>query len=77
MPKEEHELLATLAVSDSPIPWNKLANAVGWEGNPPESLITYGLLIELEDGMWLHEALRERFLREVGSASKRRKDSLV
>jgi len=76
MPLEEHELLATLAVAKSPVPWSKLAKATGWEGNPPERLLTYGLLLELEDGMWLHEALRERFLREVGSATKRRKDSL-
>ncbi|MGY8745507.1 MAG: AAA family ATPase [Candidatus Poseidoniales archaeon] len=76
MPAEEHELLATLAVSDSPIPWSKLAAAVGWEGNPPERLLAYGLLLELDGGMWLHEALRERFLREVGSAPQRRKESL-
>ena len=76
MPEEEHELLATLAVAESPVPWGKLASAVNWEGNPPERLLTYGLLLELEDGMWLHEALRERFLREVGSTSQKRKDSL-
>ena len=76
MPEEEHELLATLAVAESPVPWDKLASAVNWEGNPPERLLTYGLLLELEDGMWLHEALRERFLREVGSTSQKRKDSL-
>ena len=76
MPEEEHELLATLAVSESPVPWAKLAEAVGWEGNPPERLLTYGLLLELEEGMWLHEALRERFLREVGSTPKKRKDKL-
>ena len=76
MPAEEHELLATLAVAESPIPWNTLASAVNWEGNPPERLLSYGLLLELEEGMWLHEALRERFLREVGSASNKRKDSL-
>ena len=76
MPEDEHELLATLAVAKSPVPWVKLSSALNWEGNPPERLLTYGLLLELEDGMWLHEALRERFLREVGSASKKRKDSL-
>ena len=70
MPAEEHELLATLAVADSPVKWSKLSSAVNWEGNPPERLLTYGLLIELDEGMWLHEALRERFQREVGSASK-------
>jgi hypothetical protein len=76
MPAKEHELLATLAVSDSPVPWSKLAKAVKWEGKPPERLLAYGLLLELEDGMWLHEALRERFQREVGSATKKRKDKL-
>jgi hypothetical protein len=76
MPAQEHELLATLAVSDSPVPWAKLAKAAGWEGKPPERLLAYGLLLELEEGMWLHEALRERFLREVGSASQKRKDKL-
>ncbi|MAH91421.1 MAG: hypothetical protein CMA11_06595 [Euryarchaeota archaeon] len=76
MPEEEHELLATLAVADSPVPWDKLSAAVGWEGNPPERLLTYGLLLELDEGMWLHEALQERFLREVGSAAKKRKKSL-
>ena len=76
MPEEEHELLATLAVAESPVPWDKLASAVNWEGNPPERLLTYGLLLELEDGMCLHEALRVRFLREVGRTSQKRKDSL-
>ena len=76
MPQEEHELLATLAIAESPVKWSKLSAAVNWQGNPPERLLSYGLLLELEEGMWLHEALRERFLREVGSASKKRKDSL-
>ena len=75
MPPEEHELLATLAVAESPVKWNKLSTAVNWEGNPPERLLNYGLLLELEEGMWLHEALR-RFQREVGAASKKRKASL-
>jgi len=34
------------------------------------------LLIDLEEGMWLHEALRERLLRDVGSSQERRKASL-
>ncbi|MBT3657232.1 MAG: ATP-binding protein [Euryarchaeota archaeon] len=76
MPDAEHELLATLAVADSPVPWSKLSSATGWEGKPPERLLSYGLLLELEDGMWLHEALRERFLREVGKTSTKRKKSL-
>ena len=76
MPTEEHELLATLAVAESPVKWSKLSAAVNWEGNPPERLLNYGLLLELEEGMWLHEALRERFQREVGTASEKRKASL-
>ena len=76
MPEEEHQLLATLAVAESPIPWGKLSSAVGWEGKPPERLVNYGLLLELEEGMWLHEALRERFLREVGSTAEERKNRL-
>ena len=77
MPQEEHELLATLAVADSPVPWSKLSSATGWEGKPPERLLSYGLLLELEEGMWLHEALRERFLREVGENSAKRKKRLL
>ena len=76
MPDEEHELLATLAVAESPVPWSKLSSAIGWEGKPPERLLSYGLLLELDDGMWLHEALRERFLREVGETPAKRKKRL-
>ena len=76
MPEEEKELLATLAQSDKPIPWSKLSNAVGWNGEPPKRLLTHGLLLDLEDGMWLHEALRERLLREVGDLAKSRQEKL-
>lgn len=76
MPEVEHELLATLAVAKSPVPWSKLSAAIGWEGKPPERLLSYGLLLELEEGMWLHEALRERFLREVGKNPAERKKRL-
>ena len=76
MPEVEHELLATRAVAESPVPWSKLSAAIGWEGKPPERLLSYGLLLELEDGMWLHEALRERFLREVGKNPSERKKRL-
>ncbi len=76
MPTEEYEMLATLALSDKPIPWAKLSKSLGWSGKPPERLITYGLLIELEEGMWLHEALRERFLREVGENAENRRAKL-
>jgi hypothetical protein len=77
MPEEEFELLATLAVSDKPIPWGVLAKSVNWDGNPPQRLLEYGLLLDLEEGMWLHEALRERFLREVGSTQSERKKKLA
>ncbi len=73
MPEEEFELLATLSVAKKPVPWEKLAKSVNWDGVPPQRLLEYGLLLDLEDGMWLHEALRERFLREVGSAHSERK----
>ena len=56
--------------------WATLAQAVGWEGLPPKNLLKHGLLIELEEGMWLHEALRERLLREVGTKQEQRKASL-
>ena len=72
LPEREQDLLATLALAKKPLLWEALAKAVGWEGLPPQNLIKHGLLIELEEGMWLHEALRERLLRDVGSAQKER-----
>jgi DNA-binding MarR family transcriptional regulator len=65
LPELERKLLLELAKSDAPLNWNKLADTVGWKGNPPKDLIQHGLLLELEDGMWLHEALKERLLRDV------------
>ena len=76
MPDEERELLATLAVSNKPIPWSKLAAAVDWNGEPPKRLLSHGLLLELEEGMWLHEALRERLLRDVGTSANKRREKL-
>jgi DNA-binding transcriptional MerR regulator len=76
LPEHEQNLLATLALAKKPMPWEQLADAVQWEGKPPQNLLKHGLLIDLEEGMWLHEALRERLLREVGSAQKRRKERL-
>ena len=76
LPEMERNLLSTLAVSKKPVVWDKLAKAVGWNGNPPENLLSHGLIIELEDGMWLHEALRERLLREVGTKQEERRESL-
>jgi hypothetical protein len=48
LPDGERELLLTLAVAKKPVAWAKLAQAVGWEGVPPENLISHGLLLELE-----------------------------
>tara|TARA_B100000900_G_scaffold328325_1_gene288576 strand:+ start:6261 stop:7799 length:1539 start_codon:yes stop_codon:yes gene_type:complete len=67
LPKDHRELLALLAVSDKPVPWNVLAKASNYNGKPPKNLIERGLMLELENGMWLHEALRSRLLREVGT----------
>ena len=76
LPKSEYELLATLAKSERPIPWKKLASISDFEGKPPEQLISHGLLIELNDGFWLHEALRERLLLEVGKVQTSRKEKI-
>ena len=76
LPDHEQNLLATLALAEKPMPWKRLADAVEWEGKPPQNLLKHGLLIELDEGMWLHEALRERLLREVGTTQSRRKASL-
>ena len=76
LPQGEQNLLATLALAEKPMQWAMLAQAVGWEGLPPENLLKHGLLIELDEGMWLHEALRERLLREVGTKQEQRKASL-
>ena len=67
LPQDHRELLAFLAVSDNPVPWKILAKASKYNGKPPKELIERGLMLELEEGMWLHEALRSRLLREVGT----------
>lgn len=72
LPNPHREILSILATSDRPVPWNKLAKAAGVDGKPPEQLIERGLMLELEDGMWLHEALRARLLREVGQPFQER-----
>ncbi len=72
LPNDERELLLTIAHCEEPVPWKKLANALNWQGKPPERLLKHGLLLELESGMWLHEALRERLLREVGNEAEER-----
>lgn len=76
LPIHEYELLSTLAVSEKPIPWERLSEAVNWEGVPPKNLIKHGLLLDLDEGMWLHEALRERLLRDVGKHKETRKKRL-
>ncbi len=72
LPEDHRELLALLAVADRPIPWESLASAAGYDGKPPEALVSRGLMLELESGMWLHEALRSRLLREVGEPLEER-----
>jgi hypothetical protein len=76
LPEKEKDMLATLAVSDTPIPWERLAQSVGWNGPPPSNLLQHGLLLELDEGMWLHEALRERLLRDVGEEKQARLERL-
>ena len=53
-----------------------LAEAAGLEGEPPKALLERGLVVELAEGLWLHEAMRERLLREVGEAVDERKAKL-
>ena len=65
LPKSELDLLSELAAQKVPIKWQILAESVGWQGKPPKDLIQHGLLLELDEGMWLHEALKERLLRNV------------
>ena len=80
LPTDHRELLALLAIADQPVPWDRLASAASYNGPPPEELISRGLMLELDSGMWLHEALRSRLLREVGNPfeerAKRLRDSL-
>ena len=76
LPEQEKELLATLAVAEAPVRWDTLASGVGWNGEPPVNLLKHGLLIELDEGMWLHEALRERLLRDVGINKQVRRERL-
>ena len=65
LPEDEKRLLTNLANYDKPLPWKELAEQSEWSGPPPKALISYGILIELAEGMWLHEALRERLLRDI------------
>ncbi len=72
LPEDHREILSILAVSDRPVPWEDLARASDVDGPPPDLLIERGLMLEIEDGMWLHEALRSRLLREVGNPKQER-----
>ena len=72
LPRHHREILALLAVADKPVPWNALASAANFDGQPPSDLIERGLMLELSEGMWLHEALRARLLREVGAPLEER-----
>ncbi len=76
LPESDREILSILATSDRPVPWGKLAKAAGVDGNPPEQLIERGLMLDMKDGMWLHEALRSRLLREVGKPYEERLDRM-
>ena len=72
LPNDRRETLALLAVAERPVPWSALAKAAGIDGPPPADLLERGLMLELSDGMWLHEALRARLLREVGAPHEER-----
>ena len=76
LPDEHRDLLAYLAVAERPVEWGVLAEVCGLDGKPPSELLNRGLIVELEDGLWLHEAMRERLLREVGEAMDERKEKL-
>ena len=72
LPDEHREILSILATSERPVPWEKLAIAADIDGTPPAQLIERGLMLDLEEGMWLHEALRSRLLRDVGKPLEER-----
>ena len=60
LPDEDRSILLALSKAKRPVPWKELSESVGYVGRPPKSLISRGPMIQLEDGMWLHEALRSR-----------------
>jgi len=76
LPEEHRDLLAYLAAAERPIPWSTLALAAGVDGTPPSDLLSRGIIVELADGLWLHEAIRERLLREVGESMDERRKAL-
>lgn len=76
MPPDHRELLAILAVSDRPVPWPVLASVANINGKPPNEILERGLMLELSEGMWIHEALRARLLRETGTPNELREKKL-
>ena len=66
LPEPERRLLMILAKATRPLPWSTVAEASAWEGRPPEDLLSHGLIQETDEGMWLHEALRERLKQDIG-----------
>ncbi|MGB1435792.1 MAG: AAA family ATPase [Candidatus Thalassarchaeaceae archaeon] len=76
MPDDHRELLAILAVSERPVPWPILASAANINGKPPKEILERGLMLELGEGMWIHEALRARLLRETGTPNEIREKKL-
>ena len=70
LPDDERTILNILASVERPIPWKELGKASGVETSPPSALIESGLIMELEDGMWLHDAMRERLRRDLGAMNK-------
>ena len=76
MPEDHRELLAILAVSSRPVPWPILAAAANIDGKPPKEILERGLMLELSEGMWIHEALRARLLRETGTPNELREKKL-
>ncbi len=77
LPEEHRDLLGYLAAAERPIPWSTLALAAGVDGTPPSELLSRGIIVELADGLWLHEAIRERLLREVGESMNERRKAIT
>ncbi len=76
LPQEDRDLLAYLAVAERPVAWERVAAAAGLSGTPPAHLLSRGIIVELDEGLWLHEAMRERLLREVGEQMEERRAAL-
>jgi hypothetical protein len=76
LPQDSREILSILSISDRPVPWEIIARAADHDGPPPTELIERGLMLELEEGMWLHEAIRARLLRDVGNPLEDRSNKL-